>query len=405
MMTGDVRFLRFRQWVLTVGISLMALIVYGQKAGSKKPTTPISEPKSALYFPDANWSRRLPGQVGMNASLVDSAVSLAMKYENSADKDLRIYNLKSYSREPNYYLAGPTKMRGGPAGLIIKNGYIVAEWGDIQRVDMTFSVTKSYLSTVAGLALEEGLIGQVQDKLGMYVWDDKFEGDHNGKISWEHLLNQSSDWSGTLFGMHDWADRPPREGNIDDWRYRKLNEPGTVFEYNDVRVNLLAYALLQVWRKPLPMILKERIMDPIGASTTWRWHGYGNSYVNLDGLMMQSVSGGGHHGGGIFINTLDHGRFGLLFCRNGQWKDNVLVSEKWISQAMKPSPSNPSYGYMWWLNTDQNLPGLSDKVFYAIGAGGNYIVVDQEQDLVVVFRWLDNSKLGEVMALINQAID
>jgi hypothetical protein len=51
---------------------------------------------------------------------------------------------------------------------------------------------------------------------------------------------QSSDWSGTLFGMQDWADRPPREGGIDEWKSRELREPGTVFEYNDVRVNVVA---------------------------------------------------------------------------------------------------------------------------------------------------------------------
>ena len=74
-------------------------------------------------------------------------------------------------------------------------------------------------------------------------------------------MTQSSDWSGTLFGMRDWADRPPKEGGIDDWKYRELHEPGTKYEYNDVRVNVLAYSLLQVWRKPLPMVLKEKIIN------------------------------------------------------------------------------------------------------------------------------------------------
>jgi CubicO group peptidase (beta-lactamase class C family) len=105
-----------------------------------------------------------------------------------------------------------------------------------------------------------------------------------------------------------------------------LNDPGKIFEYNDVRVNLLSYSLLQVWRRPLPQVLKDKIMDPIGASTTWRWYGYDNSYVTLDGSMMQSVSGGGHHGGGIFINTWDQARFGLLFCRKGKWKGKQLVA-------------------------------------------------------------------------------
>lgn len=356
-----------------------------------------------LYFPDTAWQIKKPAELKMNKALLDSAVAMALNSENKVERDLRIANMKSYAREPGYKILGPMKLRGGPAGLVIKNGYIAAQWGDINRVDMTFSVTKSYLSSIAGLAVDNGLIKNVSDKVNQYVWDETFEGGHNSKITWQHLLTQSSDWSGNLFGLNDWADRPPKEGNIDDWKNRKLVEPGTVFEYNDVRVNLLAYALLQVWRKPLPAVLKEKIMDPIGASATWRWYGYENSYVNMDGLMMQSVSGGGHHGGGIFINTLDHARLGLLFLRNGKWKTQQLLSEKWISEAQQSSVANKNYGYMWWLNTTQDWKGISPKVYYAAGYGGNYIVVDKEHDLVVVTRWMDDTKIAEVINLIIQS--
>ncbi len=356
-----------------------------------------------LYFPDTAWQIKKPAELKMNKALLDSAVAMALNSENKVERDLRIANMKSYAREPGYKILGPMKLRGGPAGLVIKNGYITAQWGDINRVDMTFSVTKSYLSSIAGLAVDNGLIKNVSDKVNQYVWDETFEGGHNSKITWQHLLTQSSDWSGNLFGLNDWADRPPKEGNIDDWKNRKLVEPGTVFEYNDVRVNLLAYSLLQVWRKPLPAVLKEKIMDPIGASATWRWYGYENSYVNMDGLMMQSVSGGGHHGGGIFINTLDHARLGLLFLRNGKWKTQQLLSEKWISEAQQSSVANKNYGYMWWLNTTQDWKGISPKVYYAAGYGGNYIVVDKEHDLVVVTRWMDDTKIAEVINLIIQS--
>ncbi len=358
-----------------------------------------------LYFPDTVWQIKKPAELKMNKALLDSAVAMALNSENKVERDLRIANIKSYSREPGYKIMGPMKLRGGPAGLVIKNGYIAAQWGDVNRVDMTFSVTKSYLSTIAGLAVDNGLIKSVTDKVNAYVWDETFEGEHNAKVTWQHLLTQSSDWSGSLFGLNDWADRPPKEGNIDDWKNRKLLEPGTVFEYNDVRVNLLAYALLQVWHKPLPAVLKEKIMDPIGASTTWRWYGYENSYVNMDGLMMQSVSGGGHHGGGIFINTLDHARLGLLFLRNGKWKNQQLLSEKWISEAQQPSVANKNYGYMWWLNTTQEWKVISPKVYYAAGYGGNYIIVDKEHDLVVVTRWMDDAKIAEVLDLVIQSIE
>ena len=299
---------------------------------------------------------------------------------------------------------GPTKERGGPAGLIIKNGYIVAQWGDVNRVDMTNSVTKSFLSTIAGLAIDEGLIKNVTDKADTYVWDGTFTGQHNSKITWDNLLTQSSDWSGTLFDLQDWADRPPKEGTIDDWKNRKLNEPGTVFKYNDVRVNVLAYSLLQVWRKPLPMILKEKIMDSIGASTTWRWFGYDNSFVNIDGIMMQSVSGGGHHGGGLFISTLDQARFGLLFLRKGKWKSRQIISEKWVNNVHQSSVANKDYGYMWWINSSKKWKNVSTEIYYANGAGGNYIVIDNAHDLVVVTRWIDDNKMGDFMNIVEQSI-
>ncbi len=358
----------------------------------------------SAYFPAANWETKSPAELGLNKVLVDSAVKFALANENKVEKDLRLANLKAYAKEPDYKIIGPMKERGGPAGLIVKNGYIVAQWGDINRVDMTFSVTKSFLSTTAGLAVDDGLIRSVNDKVAGYVWDGHFQGVHNSSITWEHLLNQSSDWSGSLFGLNDWADRPPATGGIDDWKNRKLLEPGTSFEYNDVRVNLLAYSLLQVFRKPLPMVLKEGIMDPIGASTTWRWYGYENSTVMLDGLTMQSVSGGGHHGGGIFISASDQARFGLLFARKGKWKNQQLISTAWINEAKKPSIPNKEYGYMWWLNTNNRWKEVSNTLYFANGFGGNYIVIDEANDLVVVTRWMDDNKMGELIKIIEKAI-
>jgi CubicO group peptidase (beta-lactamase class C family) len=356
------------------------------------------------YYPDSIWQTKKPSELKMNQVIIDSVVRFALHNESKTDYDLRIANMKAFANEPGYKIIGPTKPRGKPAGVILRKGYIVAQWGDVRRVDMTFSVTKSYLSTVAGLALDSKLIRNVDERVGEFV-EDKFEGEHNSKITWRHLLTQSSDWSGCLFDLCDWADRPPREGGIDDWKNRKLLEPGTNFEYNDVRVNLLSYSLLQVWRKPLPVVLKEKIMDPIGASTTWRWYGYDNSFVNVDGTMVQSVSGGGHHGGGLFISTLDQGRFGLLFMRHGKWKDRQLISSHWINDVHAPSAANPSYGFMWWTNHQNALGNISKNIYYASGFGGNFIVVDREHDLVIAVRWLEPGKIGELVSLVVNSIE
>jgi hypothetical protein len=357
-----------------------------------------------LYYPDTVWQSKKPADVKMKAAIVDSAVRFALANETKTDVDLRIANYKAYVNEPGYKILGPMKERGKPAGLIIKNGYIIAQWGDLNRVDMTFSVAKSYLSTVAGLAVDQRLIRNVDDRVYEYVQEDKFEGVHNSKITWRHLLTQSSEWTGCLFDICDWADRPPRNTTLDEYRNRKLPEPGTSYKYNDVRVNLLAYSLLQVWRRPLPQVFKERVMDPIGASNTWRWYGYENSFVNVDGVMVQSVSGGGHFGGGLFINTYDHARFGLLFARNGRWKNKQLISEAWVHAAQQPSSTNKAYGFLWWTNADNRLSNFSKSVYSAEGFGGNYIVVDSANDLVIAVRWMDGARLKEFVDLVLSAV-
>ncbi|MDX1315422.1 MAG: serine hydrolase [Eudoraea sp.] len=367
------------------------------------------EAQDVQYFPErnANWAEKNPTELSIDQSKLKEAVDFALDNEYSGSRDLRIAILKGFEREPFHEILGPTKKRGGPAGIILRKGYMVAHWGDIRRVDMTFSVTKSFLSTMAGLAVDRNLIANTSDLAGDYIWDGTFNGEHNSKISWSHLLQQNSDWSGSLWGIKDWADRPPREGGLDDWKYRKLNEPGTVMEYNDVRVNVLAYSLTHVWRKPLPLVLKEELMDKIGASTTWRWHGYKDAWTEIDGLKMKSVTGGGHSGGGIFISAEDMARFGLLFLNKGKWKDTQLISEGWITEAVTPSSPNPNYGYMWWLNKpgNRNWKGLPENIYYAAGFGGNFIVICPDQDLVVVTRWLEPGKIGEFMTRVFDVLD
>ncbi|MEM8999503.1 MAG: serine hydrolase [Bacteroidota bacterium] len=363
-----------------------------------------------INFPErgSDWMKAATGQFVYNEESLQKAVDFALANEYSGSRDLRQAILKGFQREPFHEILGPTKKRGGPAGMILKDGYLLNSWGDIRRVDMTFSVTKSFLSTVAGLAVDAGLIADTNDEVAHYIWDGTFDGDHNSMITWGHLLQQNSDWSGELWGLKDWADRPPREGGLDDWKFRELKAPGTVMEYNDVRVNVLAYSLTQVWRQPLPLVLKERLMDKIGASTTWRWFGYDHAWTVIDGLKMQSVTGGGHSGAGLFINTEDMARFGLLFMNKGKWKDERILSEDWIKMAVTPSKPNINYGYMWWLNEKEGSrywKDVPEHTFYAAGFGGNFIVVDQQNGLVIVARWLEPKQIGGFVKKIYEAFD
>ncbi len=352
------------------------------------------------YFPGPGkqWETRSPGQLGMDPALLDSAVQFSITNESKWARDLAEELPRAFSRQPNYSIIGPTKERGPSGGIILRHGYIVAEWGETERVDMSFSVAKSFVSTMAGIAFDRGLIRDMHDRVREYVNDGGFDSDQNRSITWHMLLQQTSEWEGNLFGKSDSSDR--RRGYT-----RSLHPAGTFWEYNDVRVNRASLSILRVLNEPLPAVLKRDIMDPIGASSTWVWHGYFNSEVDVAGKKIISVTGGGHWGGGIWISTRDLARFGYLFLRNGRWNDRQLISERWINMALTPCELRPVYGYMWWLNTEkQQWPAATEGTYAALGAGNNAVVVVPEYDLVLVVRWIDNPKLGEFIGTVVKAV-
>jgi CubicO group peptidase (beta-lactamase class C family) len=385
------------------------------------PAAAAAQPLPYVPPPGNAWEHRAPETVGLSAAAVQRAVERALASESAAPRDLLENHRRTFGREPHGEPVGPFRDRGGATGLILRHGYLVAEWGEPHRVDVTFSVTKSFLSTVVGLAVDRGLIADVHQPVGrttapiVAVTDaalsrfevlHPFESAHARAITWDHLLRQTSDWQGTLWGKPDWADRP--RGDHAAWRARPRAEPGTVYAYNDVRVNLLALAALDAWREPLPQVLKRLVMDPIGASQTWRWFGYDNSWVVLDGVLVQSVSGGAHWGGGMFISARDMARFGLLTLRRGRWGDRQVLSESWIRAATTPGV-NDAYGYMnYFLNTGRRaLPSAPAEAFYHLGAGNNVIYVDPVHDIVIVARWIDNLRsldavIAEVLSDVRQ---
>jgi CubicO group peptidase (beta-lactamase class C family) len=400
--------------------AFLLLITISSITTAQKKTAP------AIYYPERNqWQTKSPAEVGLSADKINEAVAFAKEKESKNPRNLEVSHYQSFGREPFGDGIGPFDERGPATGMIIRNGYVVATWGEPDRVDMTFSVTKSFVSSIVGLAYDDKVIPNINDtvyKVMAPVWvytptdankadsygDPTllrlFDTPHNKTITWDHLLRQVSDWEGTLWGKPDWADRPGDKPA--EWRTRTRNKPGAVYEYNDVRVNVLALAALNIWRKPLPDVLRERIMDPIGASASWRWFGYENSWIVLDGKMVQAVGGGGHWGGGMFINANDMARFGYLTLRRGKWRDKQLLSDQWVTWALTPTQAQPTYGFMnWFLNTDKkmwsNAPASS---FAHIGNGTNIVYVDPENDLVVVARWIENGAINEFLGKVLSAL-
>ena len=396
----------------TVLFFIAALLLVQAVSGQKK-TVPAHSDQAASYFPPAGaWQHKTASSLGMDESQLMEAIRYAKSSESKLPHSQELAQAMTFGKEPFSDPMGPLADRGDPTGIIVYKGYIVAEWGDPARVDMTNSVTKSMLSTVVGLAVAQGLIRSVFDTVANYmppveVYDPAhifrtpesmgqpallypFASEHNRKLTWDEMLRQTSDWEGTLWGKPDWADRP--NDKPETWLTRPRNEPGTVWKYNDTRVNALALATTCVWRRPLPEVLRERVMKPIGASNTWMWTGYRNAWIVLDGQLVQSVSGGGHFGGGMFINAYDMARFGLLTLHKGNWNGQQIISPQWVEQALTPTAANKTYGYMnWFLNTGQKLfPSAPASAFAHIGNGTNMIYVDPDHDLVVVVRWIEN---------------
>ena len=294
-------------------------------------------------------------------------------------------------------LRGPVHARGGVSGVIRVRDEEVAAWGEPDRADQTFSVAKTYLALLAGIAHSRGLLEpgeRVSDRLPGIGFDSE----HNRAITWEHLLTQTSEWQGECFGMPEQVEhnrrvshdpKPPEGGKGE---LRALRAPGTYWEYNDVRINQLALALLHLFRRPLPQVFLESVLQPVGGGRDFRWEGYDDSWVEIDGERMQSVTGGTHWGGGVSISARDQARIGQLLLDGGAHRGRQLVPREWVRRMQEPNTVAPFYGLLTWLNRDGRMFGDASRAsWFMFGAGGNTVWIDPEHEAVVVWRWLDGA--------------
>jgi CubicO group peptidase (beta-lactamase class C family) len=308
-------------------------------------------------------------------------------------------------------LRGPVHARGGVSGVIRQHGEERVVWGEPERADQTFSVAKTYLALLAGVAHGQGLLTDADEPVASRVRGIGFESAHNRAVTWRHLLEQTSEWEGECFGIPDTVDRwrhvahdpRPQAGRKGD--PRPLRAPGSYWEYNDVRINQLALALLHLFGAPLPDVFREQLMRPLGAGDDWRWEGYDDAWVTLDGRRMRSVPGGTHWGGGVSIGARDQARIGQLLLDGGCHGGRQLVPREWIERMRQPCAIAPFYGWLTWLNPDARpFPGASARSSFMIGAGGHYVWIEPAHDAVVVVRWLDSGHLHGFIARAAQAL-
>ncbi|ARS34177.1 serine hydrolase domain-containing protein [Pontibacter actiniarum] len=384
----------------------LLLLALGFTACQQQPQQAVTvqeqQAQQPYYYPGQGdaWEHRNPEELGLDAAKLQEAVTWAQTQETQQ-------MLKDFSTQAEIFgepLGPLPASRASTNGIILKDGYIVAEWGDTKAPDPTYSVAKSFLSTILGLTLDRGMIQSINDPVAKYVQDGGYASEHNRKVTWEHHARQTSEWQGEMWGKKD--DFVGKEAfGRGERKLRELQEPGAFYEYNDTRINRFALSLLRLWEKPLPAVLKDEVMDPIGASGTWRWVPYRNSNVVINEQLMPSVSGGTRWGGGLWISARDEARFGYLFLRNGLWKDKQLVSEEWVKQATtQRGPVGPDYGYLWWLNTGgEAWPDAPTTSYAALGAGQNTVWVDPAHGIVIVWRW-HNGNQNELFKRVLAAV-
>ena len=135
-----------------------------------------------FVYPSDRWENVKPEAVGVSSSLIQNVATQAQARESRIAHDF------SGHGERWGEIIGPMpKERGAPNGVVIRNGYVVSEWGDTDRVDLTFSVTKSFVSAVAGLAFDRGLIRDVHDPVKDYLDTGEFNSAHNTQIILSNL--------------------------------------------------------------------------------------------------------------------------------------------------------------------------------------------------------------------------
>ncbi len=348
----------------------------------------------------------------MKQDALQTAVQFAIDHETPWDRHVGgVFGVHPTDPPPWNRLFGPVHDRGSVSGTIYVGGKHLTSWGEPRRADLTFSIAKTYLALLAGVAHDRGFLPDVDEPISKRVTGVGFDFGQNADITWAQMLQQTSEWEGECFGIPDQVDHyrhvnfaPAPNGKKGDLRPR--NRPGTYWEYNDVRINQLSLALLHLFQRPLPEVFREAIMEPVGASQNWQWVGYDNSWVTIAGKPVQSVPGGTHWGGGLSICSEDQAKIGQMILAGGQAQGKQVISNEWIQRMRTPCPVAPNYGYLVCLNANRRVfPSVSESSFFAIGAGTSYTWIEPEKQMVVVVRWIDSAKADQFFSLVAKAID
>lgn len=275
--------------------------------------------------------------------------------------------------------------------LVVRHGQLVGEWYWGEETPTTahevFSATKSYASTLVGLAVADGLL-DVDDKASEYI--PEWVGTPSEDVTVRDLLSNDSgrhwDFQTDYQGLIGANDRT--QFGVD---LTQDGPPGTIWAYNNSAIQTLDAVLGAVLDQEPAEYAQERVFEPLGMA---------DSEMTLDG------AGNTNMFFGLQSTCRDMARFGHLFLQDGRWNGEEVVPADWVEEATgAPSQDlNAAYGFLWWLNrngpqpnsvaaTDPNagpapdgqaVPGAPEDMFWAHGLGDQIISVDPGSDTVTV---------------------
>jgi CubicO group peptidase (beta-lactamase class C family) len=330
--------------------SCIALLILS--AWNKKFTNPEDDTSkrklstSGEYYPDTTWRTSAPEKQG-----------------------LRKANLKLFV----------DSLQQEGAILIIKNGYNVLENYPAKFPRNYFhnmhSFTKSITSTLIEIAIEEGYINSIDDKVVDFFPDIHIKNMDSLKrlITIRHLL--------TMSGGLDWVENGGHDidslyANKVDWRPVVLNrkmahKPGEFFAYNSAGSHLLSAIVRQKTGMPTNEYAKKKLFMPLGIDS-----------VDWARKAPEGITTGGW---GSYFKLADMARMGYLFLENGKWKDKQIISEKWVSEATRKqidvNQESDDYGYQWWIINEFPKPAFTARGWYPPHYA--YVIVIPEKKLII----------------------
>lgn len=310
-------------------------------AGRDAATADASGDAAAARVPGAEWETVSPEAAGMDPAGLEAAREYA-------------------------FVEG----RNTQGVVVVRGGRIVAEWygpgADASTLATSWSVAKSFASTLIGIAIDRGEVPSVDVPMTDYIpeWKDT---DKEG-ITLEHVLrmqtgirwNENIDQKGIFINKTQYAFAIDREVDV---------PPMSGFNYSSADAMLFSRVIEEATGMGAAAYAQEHLFGPIGADAFW-WPdttGMTLTYCCLD------------------MTTRDFARMGLMVLRDGAWGDTRVVSEAWLAEATSPADNEPTYGYQWWLNADgAQWPELPHSLIMGNGYNGQYLYIFPEQDLVVM---------------------